>query len=394
MTQVTAAEPGQTFHTRLTHSLKVAQFGKASAERLKRLSSEGLLTGTADQAATALDPFAVETAALAHDLGHPPFGHIAEEELDRKAAVAGGYEGNAQSFRIVTRLALQSEHPPGLNLCRGSLNGMLKYPWERGRGTEEHKWGAYGGDRRSFAWTREDSPDNQPSLEARLMDWADDVTYAVHDVDDFFRAGLIPLDRLAQGGPELVRLRSGLIETGRARDATEADALLEALEDVLSGFLLREAYSGSPDQRIALRGLGSRLIGTYVEAVSLHDPLVPGKAVLTIDADAERQVKALKALTWVYVVRRSSLAVLQHGQRIAINQLHDWYMRATERKSDRHLSPPSFAARLSSGATEEERCRLVTDLVSGLSEVSAVELFRRMGGTGSGSVTDAAARGS
>jgi len=392
VTQVTASEPGHTFHTRLTHTIKVAQVAGALARRFARQQERGELSGTAGQLVESTDPYAAEAAALGHDLGHPPFGHIAEEQLNKKAAGAGGFEGNAQSFRIVTRLALQAEHPPGLNLTRETLNGVLKYPWSAVRKDADGKWGVYEDDTDAFDWVREDSPDGERSFVAHLIDWADDLTYGVHDVDDFYRAGLVPLDRLASGGPELEKFHAGLLETKRAKNSAEADQMIEALTDVLELFRLRAAYSASQADRVALRNFGSRLIGRYVDAVSVHDGGIPNKAVFEIDPDAERQVRALKALTWVYVVRRPSLAVLQKGQRTIVDSLHDWYFAATEHGGDRHLLPPAYQSRLTSGASERERCRLVTDLIASLSETAAVELYRRMAGVTSGSVIDAAAR--
>jgi dGTPase len=349
------------------------------------------LTGTAAQVVDALDPEAVEASALAHDLGHPPFGHIAEDRLAVNAADAGGFEGNAQSFRILTRLAAQAPNPRGLNLTRRTLNGVLKYPWPQS--AERHKkWGVYDDDIVAFEWVREDSTANEPSLGARLMDWADDLTYAVHDVDDFYRAGLIPLDRLASGGIEVERFRSRLIETSQASNESDAHALVEALGDVLSLFQITEAYSGTEDQRIALRMFGSRLIGRYVDAVEVRDPSVPGKAVLAIDPKLVRQVRALKAATWLYVVRRPSLALIQHGQRRIIDGLFEWYYDATAPGGDARLLPPAYQARLSPDASSADRMRLVVDLIASLSEQAAVELHRRLSGTGGGSAMDATAR--
>lgn len=394
VTQVTASEPGHIFHTRLTHTLKVAQVARALARRFKRQLEQNGLQGTAAQIVDAMDPDAAEAAALAHDLGHPPFGHIAEEQLNIKAAEAGGFEGNAQSLRIITRLAVQAQHPPGLNLTRESLNGALKYPWARApAGRHAKKWGVYTEDIKVFDWIREDSPHDEPTLVARLMDWADDLTYAVHDVDDFYRAGLVPLERLAAGAPrELEYFENGLLSTGQAKDKAEADSLMAALDDVLQLFMLRQTYSGTADERIALRTFGSLLIGQYVDSVSLRDGGIPGKAIYEIDSHAERQVRVLKALTWVYVVRRPSLAVMQHGQRRIIGGLHDWYMAATEPRGDRSILPAAYQSRLEPGATPVQRCRLVTDLVASLSEHSATELYKRMAGVASGSVIDAASR--
>jgi dGTPase len=385
VTQVTPPEPGHAFHTRLTHSLKVAQVAHACAHMLAQKD----LTGTAAQVVDTLDPDAVEASALAHDLGHPPFGHVAEERLAANASEAGGFEGNAQSFRILTRLAVQSPNLPGLNLTRRTLNSVLKYPWPAlGR----KKWGVYANDMVAFNWVREDTTLDEPSLGARLMDWADDLTYAVHDVDDFYRAGLIPLDRLRTGGPEVDRFHSRLTETGQAANGADADRLVEALTDVLSLFQINEPYSGTRDQRMALRSFGSRLIGRYVDAVEVRDPSVPGKAVLEIDAKLVEQVRALKAATWVYVVRRPSLAVIQHGQRRIIDELFGWYYEATGPDGDGRILPPAYQDRLLPGAAPADRMRLVVDLVASLSEQAAIEIHRRMSGTTTGSAMDAAAR--
>lgn len=143
-----------------------------------------------------LDPDVVEAACLAHDLGHPPFGHIAEYELRglvRGAGIKEGFEGNAQTFRIVTRLAISSAKVPGLNLSRATLNAVLKYPWLWAKG--DSKWGCFSEDKETFHWVRR-YPRLTPrarTLEAQIMDWADDIAYAVHDVEDWYRAALIPL---------------------------------------------------------------------------------------------------------------------------------------------------------------------------------------------------------
>ena len=201
MTQVVSADRGYVFHNRLTHSLKVAQLARRISEKLR---------GTHKNEADALhapDPDIAEAAALAHDLGHPPFGHIAENELDRLARNAGledGFEGNAQSFRIVSKLAVgdavtaDSDKTPvirGLNLTRATLNAILKYPWGHGDNPDKkNKWGVYDTERNLYNWVRQiNSLHSFAKIpEAAIMDWADDITYAVHDLVDFYCAGQIP----------------------------------------------------------------------------------------------------------------------------------------------------------------------------------------------------------
>jgi dGTPase len=218
VTQVASASEGNVFHNRLTHSLKVAQVGRRLAEKLIQdasTSSPELI-----EECGGLNPDVVEAAALSHDLGHPPFGHIAEKELNQLARIHGlsdGFEGNAQTFRILTRLEPHRSEYPGLNLTRATLNATLKYPWfcHRDSGDTKtrkraKKYSVYDLDRKSFEFVRqpsgsEDSIEEQ-TLEASIMDFADDVTYSVHDLEDFYLAGLIPLRAITREEPEFGKL--------------------------------------------------------------------------------------------------------------------------------------------------------------------------------------------
>jgi dGTPase len=234
ITQVTAAESGLGVHNRITHSLKVAQVARRLAERLKSPRADPRYDNI--ERVADLDVDAVEACALAHDLGHPPFGHVAEDRLNDLMKNHGGFEGNAQSFRIITRLATGpggENRYRGLNLTRATLNGVLKYPWERsGGGFHAKKFGAYSSDHDAIDWVRRGWPKGchpdtartreQRSLEAELMDWADDVTYAVHDLEDFHRSGLIPFAVLAGSGAEQKRFASSFdATTDRGKDVRE-----------------------------------------------------------------------------------------------------------------------------------------------------------------------------
>jgi dGTPase len=393
ITQVTASEPGHIFHTRLTHSVKVAQFARRSVERFRKQAAGEIedvtLSDDAKRLANSLDPDAAEAVSLGHDLGHPPFGHVGEQML--KDVTTGDFEGNAQSFRIVSRLSARATDPTGLNLGRQTLNGLLKYPWMRDEtdAKRNKKYGAYRTDEGAFNFAREDSPENEPCGLARLMDWADDVTYAVHDMDDFFRAGLVPLDRLKRGGREVERFAEALKERGGIADVDKA---MTALQDVLAFFPLEEPYEGRIEERIALRGFGSRLITVYMEALKLEDSDTQGKIDLVIEETAADQVEVLKALTWEYVVERPSLAVMQHGHAKVVEFLYEEYFDATAEKGDVRIVPPAFRHRVERDMTEGARKHLALDLVSSLTERDAIELYRRMTGVAPGSLLDAAAR--
>jgi len=398
ITQVASTEIGATFHSRLTHSLKVAQMARRLAESMKAAAPAGV----AGRVVRALDVEAVEAAALAHDIGHPPFGHLAEEELNHVTQAFGGFEGNAQSFRVVTRLSLRSGPYDGLNLTRQTLNGLLKYPWLRDldHPDREAKWGAYHADGAVFEWVRDGRDDAHPrSLEAELMDWADDVTYAVHDMEDFYRAGLVPLDRLCSNPTERDRFVDSLFVDGSTRKKVrprlgnlKPSELERAAKALFDGLLdLDEAYTGDPLQKRKLKQQSSALIGQYMSAISAA-PVAPGSGerLVTIDARKRAQVAVLKELTWFYVINRPSLAVLQQGQRQVIIGLFAAYKDAVERDQLR-LFPPFEQQRLRAARTEPARLRVIVDYIASMTEERAVEIYRRMSGVSSGSLLDAAA---
>lgn len=413
VTQVTAPESGHAFHNRLSHTLKVAQVARRNAERLQGLASSGGIVGAAATLVKALDADSVEASALAHDLGHPPFGHIAENELQARAKeyMPDGFEGNAQSFRLVTRLSVRSS-TPGLDLTRRTLDGLLKYPWKQVPHDpkfpkREHKWGYYTDDTHAFEFARAAWPPEptdalpERSFEAELMDWADDLTYAVHDVDDFFRAGLVPLDRLGvsdgSNSPEAKRLATLLADAKHARPTAfpaghSIEQLVDAATRVVGRYGPTTPYEHTTGARAEMRTFGSKLITKYLEAFSLADDPATGRVKLSVDEEARLEVEALKMLVVVYVVRRPGLAVIQHGQTRVIGDLFKWYFKASEPKGDRRVFPPSARERLeATNDTAPERARVVVDLVSGLTETAAIQLHHRLSGGWTGSALDATA---
>ncbi len=414
VTQVVSPGEGEIFHNRLTHSIKVAQIARRMAENL------GARYPEVAAAWGGLDPEVAEAAALGHDLGHPPFGHAAEEELDglivaelasspgeaghaREQSCGEGYEGNAQSFRVVTELAVRRpESTHGLDLTRATLNALLKYPWqwEPGLGTPK-KYGAYGCDGAAFAFAREgtrrvgECPNRVRSLEAQIMDWADDVAYSVHDTEDFYRAGLIPLDRLA--GTVLERDR--FWESAKVRAASAGIKVDRDFQLIFTGLFnrirVREPYSGTPEQQQLLYDFVSSNIHRFASATRLIEPPESGEAVWYPE-DVAIEVFLLKQLLWLYVIENPALAAHRLGQRRAIRTLfQEFHEAATHQRWPlfpalyRDRARKLFEDRQVSGEIlARDRTRLVADTIASMTDKQALLVYQRFTGVSLTSVLD------
>lgn len=413
VTQVVSVNEPTLVHNRLTHSLKVAQIGQRLAQSLlKSTSPEAIIAGRG------LDPDVVYAACLAHDLGHPPFGHVAENELQLvlrnleaysdvpKHEPAGGsarvsdtFEGNAQSLRIVAKLAWQSDDEQGLNLSRATLNAIMKYPWQCGQGPKgaaSAKWSAYdseaAGQHSVFAFARDGLADHRKTVEAQIMDWADDIAYAVHDVEDFFRAGLVPLDRIAVDPEEAQHFLSHAI---KVVDVDPAVAH-KAFDAVRQDHFVKKPYRGTKDDQIALTRMSSFLIDRYVKAARIE-----GNGTLFVHPTQRCEVDLLKQLTWIYTIDNPALGSLQHGQRHIVrtlfNLLNLWVEKIEGSAQRREQLPVQLwdyvtATRFDEGAREAYsqddtalRARGIVDYISGLTEVQATDLYERMTGASVGS---------
>ena len=365
--------------------MQVAQVGLRIAQRLQ--PSYRALVGSAD----GLDPDVVEAACLAHDLGHPPFGHVAEKKLEELAGTdIEGFEGNAQSFRIVTRLSQHATTHRGLDLTRATLAAILKYPWLKGQNKDKpDKWGAYASEQKDFDFATAICPGpNLRTVEASLMDWADDITYSVHDVEDFYRAGRVPLHLLADRRYD--KERRGFFEKVFARHPdkkgiwADRKSLEEAFNEVTIGlFPLEGVYTGEWTERAALRGFTSELIGRYVSATTIT--VENGNPQLCIDEDRELEVAMLKELTWVYVIEAPELASQQEGQRQVIEKLFGIYWEAAQGKRAQHLFPPYYRRALVDSSSEQDKKRVVVDLIAGMTEEQALAMHNRLTGVSLGS---------
>lgn len=388
VTQVISADHGYVFHNRLTHSLKVAQLSRRIAEYLLREQT--------DQASEAggLDPDAAEAAGLAHDLGHPPFGHIAEDELDiaiKKLDPDDGYEGNAQSFRLVAKLMVgdavdksSKALDPGLNMTRATLNGILKYPWMiNTNDLKPKKWGAYKTEEDLFNWVRADYNTafgaRTKSLEAEVMDWSDDITYAVHDVVDFFCAGKIPLEQLGQ--KNAFEMKSFLDEVFERNGNENLKAnrleLEKSFRFICENFFstLENRYIGTIEQKKILWQMMTSLIGTYVKAFKIKQS---DNKLVEIERDAKNQIDMLKQLTWHYVILNADLSVVQHGQRNIVRTVFNTFYNVTAKQPEIKLLPPFYEELLK--IHPEEKIRLVADCVSSMTEAEVCSVFNKLAG--------------
>lgn len=392
VTQVVSPDEGHVFHNRLTHSLKVAQVARRLAEKLLNDKTQKEIA----ESLGGIDPDVTEAAALAHDIGHPPFGHITEQALEQLVTDAGepdGFEGNAQSFRIVTRLSVRSRRPtPGLDLTRATLNAILKYPWLKGHGLKKNKWGAYRSEEQEFLWARELVPagDFTKGVEAELMDWADDVTYAVHDAADFYCAGIMPLDRLASQGDDSERKRffdEVFLRLGDDLDYRRWE-LEQAFTKLVNWMPFDQNYLGTRDHRARTRYTTANLIQRYIEAVSLQVPSKVGEPRIVLDPERQKEVFMLKQLTWHYVILNPSLGAQQYGQKKIIKELFTIFQEAAEtpRHEDRRIFPFAFREELDLAGRDSHRItRIICDFIASMTEKQAYAQYGKLTGVNPGS---------
>jgi len=355
-TQVVRAASADFPRTRLTHSLECAQIGRELGREI------------------GCDPDLVDTACLAHDIGHSPFGHNGEFALNELAGPCGGFEGNAQSLRLLTRLEPKVAGA-GLNLTRATLDATLKYPWLRqSPGT---KYGVYAEDAEVFGWIRVGAPDGRPCLEAQVMDWADDVAYSVHDLEDGFHAGLITFKNL-NSSAERAAVSHTTATTYCGADVSEAE-LTEVLDALLARDIWPASYDGGPDTVAALKNLTSELIARFCLAaqaatLTAHPgPLTRYAADLIVPRQQRLECALLKGITAHYVMTRAGVLAAQARERELLAEL----ALAVERGAPLTLDP-LFRPAWNAAGSDAARRRVVIDQVACLTDTSAIAWHHRL----------------
>ncbi|MDM7990419.1 deoxyguanosinetriphosphate triphosphohydrolase [Arthrobacter sp. zg-Y877] len=369
-TQVVAPDTDDFVRTRLTHSLEVAQVGRELGNAL------------------GCDPDVVDAACLSHDLGHPPFGHNGETALNDIAHAIGGFEGNAQTLRLLTRLEPKiiapDGTPAGLNLTRASLDAATKYPWSIAdaplvNGHRTTKFGVYEDDLPVFTWLRDGAPAGRSCLEAQVMDLADDISYSVHDVEDAIVAGHVQLKWL--DNPDQRARVVGYTQQWYLPgvEAAAIEAALARLE--ATNVWVRES-DGSRRAMAALKDMTSQLIGRFCNSaleatrgIYGTDPLTRYNAEMVVPEGTQLEIAVMKGLATTFVMTTDQRQPLYERQREILTAL----VAQLEATGDRHLEP-MFAADWRDAADDGARLRVVVDQVASLTDGSALALHERLVG--------------
>lgn len=445
VTQVVNPSEGQIFHNRLTHSLKVAQTGKRIGQKLlkdleKEPTSE-IRDALGYWGSGSINTNAIEAAALAHDLGNPPFGHIAETELNEliiKNGLSDGFEGNAQSFRIVNTLSMMYKEIEGLNLTATTLNAILKYPWPKQK--DKDKFGVYQEEIPVFNLIRSLHPElnrnNQRTIEASIMDLSDDISYAIHDFEDFFKANLIVYEQIFQMLPKVIKsIESDTNEAWYLKGIGKeniSELVSSFYNDIVANFPLQSPYRGGLRQRTSIHVLSAGLLKKFINSVEINTDLGPHEHPIVLPPEDGIGIIFLKKIAKYYVIEDPKLIRQQFGEKQIIKYLFNTFCDAiSEEKSKekdtwRKILPASCYERLNSSWDEldkslyksrkafeknivsendrnealckletengksklQKKLRIIADTISNMTDQEAIATYSRLTGISTGSIFD------
>ena len=360
-TQVMSAGADDFPRTRLTHTLEVAQIGRELGDAL------------------GCDPDLVETACLVHDLGHPPFGHNGEEALHKASLDIGGFEGNAQTFRLLTRLeskTIRDGRSLGLNLTRATLDAATKYPWAFDG--KNPKFGFYEEDKEIFDWVRLNVKSQTKVFEAQVMDIADDIAYSVHDIEDaIYGQHFSPL--ALDSEPEFKEVVK-LAATEYAPEINE-DNLNKALNSLIKQSWWVKSFTATQVDMAALKNMTSHLIGKFTEEIeqatkagNKAENFTRYNANLIVPLDTKAQIAVLKAVVNLFVMQRKGAAENYAKEQDLILNIVEG-LQNNPQKLD-----PQFKHQFDNAGSSKEAKRAVIDQVASLTDSSARRLAQEFVG--------------
>lgn len=403
-TQVIGSPWAYDFRNRLTHTVEVSQVGRALARR------------------HGIEEALVEASCLAHDIGHPPFGHAGERALNRRMEPWGGFDANAQTLRAVQQLEIKGQGTPGLNLTRATLWSILKYPYRRVGGTAtaggdelaasnlridangkavadrqflyDEDLAAAVHDGRSFAeWLGDGRMDaallpesrlnaSPPQILAcRLMDWSDDLAYAIHDFEDAVFAGFI-----TQGAIE--RVYTPLLAAVQADVGRYYTGCLNLLSEGFDGWqrpidgLLRDVQRADNPESV-LRPQTRDWFGTLVDAAKIVPPSNADLTTQAYQVDVPRKsrtlVSVLSNLGFELLIRDERIVRYLRKGTMMLERSFDELMGDPKVVDDRvgQLMPRHLAHKMA-GMAEQERARHICDYLSSMSEPALTHFYRTL----------------
>ncbi len=360
------------YRTRLTHSLEVAQIGRSICHWLQSRASGPL------RADYFIDPDLVEAACLSHDLGHPPFGHAGEKTLNFLMQDHGGFEGNAQTLRILTERIFSAKRT-GMDPSRAFLDSILKYKslWSElktltGKNPKNHflyddqhailDW-AMGGHDFPIELSPGKARDSFKSIECQIMDWADDTAYSLNDISDCVRAGFLTTDKIHQWAE-----KNGI--------HCEAGGSLEKLMEAIRG--------GKVDPFIGKR------IGRYIQSTSLRECVnflshqsMRYRYELIVDEDVRRESELFKKLAFEVVFLSPQLKQLEHKGNHMLHQLWDLlekrYISAGQIDGQNfQILSNDTAGEIDQTSDSSAKARLICDFLAGMTDGYASRMYKRL----------------
>jgi dGTPase len=390
--QVFGAGSGDYYRTRLTHSLEVSQIAREVA---RRIGNAYPFLAKREHPGLVVDPAVVECASLAHDLGHPPFGHKGEEVLNRLLEPHGlAYEGNAQNFRILMFLEKRADSGNGLDLTAAVLLAINKYPFsldEPGRVK-----GVYASEWEGIQYLREqwDMPEGCPTLEAQLMDLCDDIAYSTHDIEDGIRAGKIQMNHTFFEDRRLIAhlVQEIINDRGNAGVGWDQVNIEQMVKRVLAEYLEQwETIYAECNQEASRtrREMKARWVGLFAGGIGIIDDPSTGWKKVTFVRDGQqdlellRTMEILKKLAWVTMIKDFRVQRLQKRSEIMLQRLWESFIVP---ENGRLIVPPDWIEEYEQQKGNWSWRRFVADYISGMTDTYAEKVYSELFASKTGSI--------